>query len=111
MVWTAPRTWVTGELVTATLLNTHLKDNLNAIVPVGPDGWSTWTPVITQLGTVGHTVTRATYTKVGRLLVVSADLAITGTGTGNNAITVSGWPFTAASAAMMMGSFRLFDAS
>lgn len=28
MAWTAPRTWVTGELVTAALLNTHLRDNL-----------------------------------------------------------------------------------
>lgn len=29
MAWTDPRTWVTGELVTASLLNTHLRDNLN----------------------------------------------------------------------------------
>jgi hypothetical protein len=28
MAWTAPRTWVTGEIVTAALLNTHLRDNL-----------------------------------------------------------------------------------
>tara|TARA_Y100000310_G_scaffold298911_1_gene333299 strand:- start:3175 stop:3726 length:552 start_codon:yes stop_codon:yes gene_type:complete len=28
MAWTAPRTWVTAELVTAALLNTHLRDNL-----------------------------------------------------------------------------------
>ena len=28
MAWTAPRTWVAGELVTAALLNTHLRDNL-----------------------------------------------------------------------------------
>ncbi len=28
MAWTAPRTWVTGEQVTAALLNTHLKDNM-----------------------------------------------------------------------------------
>lgn len=27
MAWTAPRTWVTGELVTAALLNTHIRDN------------------------------------------------------------------------------------
>lgn len=27
--WTAPRTWVVGELVTAALLNTHLRDNLD----------------------------------------------------------------------------------
>lgn len=26
MSWTAPRTWVTGEVVTAALLNTHLRD-------------------------------------------------------------------------------------
>jgi hypothetical protein len=28
MAWTAPRTWTTGELVTAAFLNTHLRDNL-----------------------------------------------------------------------------------
>jgi len=28
MGWTTPRTWTTGEVVTAALLNTHLKDNL-----------------------------------------------------------------------------------
>lgn len=27
-IWTAPRTWNVGELVTAGLLNTHLRDNL-----------------------------------------------------------------------------------
>jgi hypothetical protein len=29
MAWTAPRTWVTGELVTASLLNTHVRDDLS----------------------------------------------------------------------------------
>lgn len=28
-VWTAPRTWAAGEVVTAALLNTHLRDNLD----------------------------------------------------------------------------------
>lgn len=28
MAWTAPRTWVTGELVTASIMNTHVRDNL-----------------------------------------------------------------------------------
>jgi hypothetical protein len=32
MAWTAPRTWVSGELVTAALFNTHIRDNLQAIV-------------------------------------------------------------------------------
>lgn len=28
MAWTAPRTWVTGEIVTSGLLNVHVRDNL-----------------------------------------------------------------------------------
>lgn len=31
MGWTSPRTWVTSEVVTAALMNTHIRDNLNAI--------------------------------------------------------------------------------
>ncbi|MFA4973636.1 MAG: hypothetical protein WC683_13580 [bacterium] len=27
MAWTAPRTWATGEIVTAAMLNTHVRDN------------------------------------------------------------------------------------
>lgn len=30
MAWTNPRTWVAGELVTASLFNTHIRDNENA---------------------------------------------------------------------------------
>lgn len=29
MAWTTPRTWNPGETVTASLMNTHLRDNLN----------------------------------------------------------------------------------
>jgi len=29
MAWTDPRTWATGEVVTAALMNTHVRDNLN----------------------------------------------------------------------------------
>lgn len=28
MAWTAPRTWIIGETLTAALLNTHLRDNM-----------------------------------------------------------------------------------
>lgn len=31
MAWTAPRTWTTGEVVTAAILNTHVRDNLTAL--------------------------------------------------------------------------------
>lgn len=29
--WTSPRTWTVGETVTAAMMNTHVRDNLNAI--------------------------------------------------------------------------------
>lgn len=29
MAWTTPRTWVTGETVTAALMNTHVRDNMD----------------------------------------------------------------------------------
>lgn len=31
MAWTAPRTWVVGEVVTASMMNTHVRDNLKAL--------------------------------------------------------------------------------
>lgn len=32
MAWTAPRTWVTNEVVTSTIMNTHVRDNLLGIL-------------------------------------------------------------------------------
>jgi hypothetical protein len=31
VAWTAPRTWVTSELVTSAILNTHVRDNLKEL--------------------------------------------------------------------------------
>jgi hypothetical protein len=33
MAWTAPRTWVAAEIVTAALMNTHLRDNMLETAP------------------------------------------------------------------------------
>ena len=35
MAYTSPRTWSTGEVVTAALMNTHLRDNLLALATTG----------------------------------------------------------------------------
>lgn len=35
MAWTTPKTWVTDELVDASDMNTHIRDQLNAVLPVG----------------------------------------------------------------------------
>jgi transcription elongation factor len=47
MGWTAPRTWVAAETVTAALFNAHLRDNLKAIA----DPWVSYTPAWTSSGT------------------------------------------------------------
>jgi len=37
--WTDPRTWVTGELVDGTMMNTHVRDNLRAVLhPLAQSG-------------------------------------------------------------------------
>lgn len=33
MAWTAPRTWVTSEVVTASIMNTHVRDNFLETAP------------------------------------------------------------------------------
>ena len=40
MPWTTPRTWVSGETVTAALMNTHVRDNLTEVLP-GGSAWTT----------------------------------------------------------------------
>lgn len=54
MSWTTPSTWVTGNVLTASQLNTQLRDNMLAVVPSGavlyyaasssvPSGYSEYT--------------------------------------------------------------------
>lgn len=33
MAWTSPRTWTTAEIVTASIMNTHVRDNFDETVP------------------------------------------------------------------------------
>lgn len=35
MSWTTPRTWTTGELVTAAIMNAHVRDNQTTLNPAG----------------------------------------------------------------------------
>jgi len=47
MSWTAPRTWVAAETVTASIMNVHVRDNLKAI----GDAWASYSPTWTATGT------------------------------------------------------------
>lgn len=59
MAWTVPRTWVAAEVVTAALLNTHLRDNLKAL----GDAWASYTPAWTA-STTNPTLGNGTITGV-----------------------------------------------
>lgn len=42
MAWTNPRDWTAGEVVTAAIMNTHLRDNLLSIFNGGVSGTPGW---------------------------------------------------------------------
>lgn len=70
MAWTAPRTWVTSEFVTAAQLNTHLRDNMLSVVPVGvvlPYAGTT-APTSLYLICDGSAVSRTTYADLFALI-------------------------------------------
>lgn len=72
--------------------------------------WETWTPAVTQSGAVTATTTLARYMRIQKLVIAVAKMTITGTGTANNAVTLS-LPITANNTAQMIGSGFIYDAS
>lgn len=67
MAYTTPRTWVTGELVTAAMLNEQVRDNQDAAFPLGVAAWTSWTPTLTNI-TVGSGTSVGAYQRVGRTI-------------------------------------------
>lgn len=81
MAWTAPRTWLTGEVVTATLMNTHIRDNFNAV----GDAWTAYTPTCSW--TVGNGTLTGRYRSVGKTVDVSIRFALGTTSTPSSIVT------------------------
>lgn len=52
MAWTAPRTWVTGEIPTAAIFNTHVRDNLLFLFPHNQFANNAQTVETVRLGTL-----------------------------------------------------------
>jgi hypothetical protein len=74
MAWTTPRTWTTGELVTKTIMDTHVRDNFNWLAGFGIGG--------TDFGSLA-----AQHTSISRVAVGS----YTGNVTDNRSITGVGF--------------------
>ena len=104
MVWTDPvDATASVTAVTAAREKTYVLDNLRAIAE-----WTTYSPTVIQSGTVTKTDTYCKYKSYGGTVEVIARLTITGSGTGNNAITVS-LPVTAAASDLYVGGGRITD--
>ena len=78
MAWTSPRTWVSGELVTASLMNTHIRDNetflYGSIVKHAAAGYRTTTTQVVATGTVTALITNAEWFDVDNCLSTSTGL-------------------------------------
>lgn len=77
----AQKTWISGDVLTASDINTYAMHEGGA--------WTTWVPVITQGATPTLTVNRAVYARAGRLIHFQAVLALTSSGTSSNNIAMT----------------------
>lgn len=98
----AQKTFTAGSVLTASDINTYLSGEGGA--------WTTWTPAVTQSGSVTVTNTRSRYARYGRTIHFVCSLSVTGAGTSLNAITVT-LPVTAASGGNVCGEGFIFDSS
>jgi hypothetical protein len=71
--WTSPRTWVAGETVGAANMNTHIRDNENAIWEnISGAGWTSFTPSWTNL-TVGSGTNVGYYGMAGKTVLLHVE--------------------------------------
>lgn len=89
MAWTAPRTYTASELVTATILNTDVRDNLKAA-----SEWTSFTPTWAATGgtpTIGNGSLTGAYIRAGQLCHFYVNLTI---GSSTSLGTTTAWTFT-----------------
>ena len=81
MAWTTPRTWVAGEVVTAAIMNTHLRDNFNSFGAAWSTSWTpTWTASTTN-PTLGNGTISGRYAEAGKTIFVYFSLVFGSTTT------------------------------
>lgn len=113
--WTTPaKDWTTGDVVTAALLDTHLRDNMDylqqeLVAKLGQ--WSTHTPTWTQSATISKTVTYSRYIKLGRLVIWEFALTASSSGTAANALSLTLPANCAQAGNLPVGSAYLYNTS
>ncbi|MFL4904668.1 hypothetical protein ACJ6WF_16140 [Streptomyces sp. MMS24-I2-30] len=93
----APKTWQVGEVVTAAMLNTEIRDQLNSMF----GAWTTYTPAFGSTGTapaVGNGTLTGQYMKIGRTVILSITFTVGSTTTFGSGNLNFSLPVTGASA-------------
>jgi hypothetical protein len=88
MAWTTPRTWVTSEVVSATHMNTHVRDNLNALKTPASAEYNTavnYTTSNTSMTAVDATNLHHSLATAGGPVMVFVTMTVNVTGTDNTA--------------------------
>ena len=110
MPWVTPTTVSTGDVLTASRYNADVQGNLTELAPFF-SAWTSWTPAMTQTGTLTFTTTSARYLRIGRFVVANFNLTGFSGGTNGAQITMTyGALPTPATRVCVFGSFRWFDA-
>lgn len=73
--------------------------------------WTDWTPTLDQNGAVTKTVTYAAYVRIGRTVIASMVLSVTGTGNAGQAVTVGLPPIAPRELVVAAGTAYLLDSS
>lgn len=68
MAWTTPRTWAAGEVITAAIMNTHVRDNFNALGSPWTSFTPTWT-ANTANPSIGNGTMVGNYIQAGKLVM------------------------------------------
>lgn len=105
MAWTAPRTWIAGEVVSAALLNAHVRDNL---LMLGNPGWAAYTPTLTNF--VG-TIIEARWMRLGNNVRVVGQINLTGVPTSSMFVSVPTAPRASAATNIVAGQVLATDTS
>ena len=66
MAWTTPRDWVAGEVVLASQLNTHIRDNENYLFNVAETAWTDYSASTTLVGWSSTTIKKVFYRVEGK---------------------------------------------
>ena len=88
MAWTAPRTWVAGEIVTAALMNAHLRDNLLELGNPSA-AWTTYTPSLAQNAALSTTTLTAEYSQSGKKVKGNVFALFSSAGTAASQLTAN----------------------